>query len=166
MQCKTPEELEVLHYANQVASAAHVQVQAMLCHLLFVHTMSLLYPVFTNACKAKAFCTCTSWMSAVHKDSVPFFTNNACKVEGFCTRPSKCLQGRDVLFHKCLQGRRLLTSRLWSATSFNCTLPAHEVFNVWAANVVCGFATAITRYARCLRLMHATQHLTGHKFPL
>ena len=27
LQRKTPEELEVLHYANQVASAAHVQVR-------------------------------------------------------------------------------------------------------------------------------------------
>jgi Xaa-Pro aminopeptidase len=28
LQRKTQEELEVMHYANQVASAAHVQVQS------------------------------------------------------------------------------------------------------------------------------------------
>ncbi len=29
LQRKTQEELEVMHYANQVASAAHVQVQSL-----------------------------------------------------------------------------------------------------------------------------------------
>lgn len=38
MQKKTPEELEVLHYANQVASAAHVQVGI----TLFLYTRAIL----------------------------------------------------------------------------------------------------------------------------